>query len=215
MGVLLLIILFIVDFLLGSIPWGVVISKIFFKEDIRNAGSGNIGATNALRTMGKGGGAAVFLLDTGKGFLAGLCSWLLYTFVLVPDGFPEPQIALAIAFTASILGHVFSPWLGFKGGKGIAVGLGSLIFTFGIWVLVPLGSFIILVAITRYVSLGSMAAAFACIPVSICLYWGNWISVAMICFTSVVVLWAHRSNMKRLASGTESKLGAKKPKGTA
>lgn len=207
MGFSLLALLFVADFLLGSIPWGVVISRVFFKKDIRSIGSGNIGATNAIRAVGKAGGVAVFLLDTGKGLAAGLLSLLLEAHVLIPMGFPEPRVALAIAFAASISGHVFSPWLGFKGGKGIAVGFGSLIFTFGIWVLVPLMAFVALTLVTRYVSVGSMAAAFACIPTSICLYWGSWASVALICATGALVIWAHRSNIARLVAGTESRIG--------
>ena len=146
---------FIVSFLLGSIPWGVIVSKLAFHKDIRDEGSGNIGTTNAFRAMGKVGGALVFVLDFGKGLLSG---WLA-AFVFAPaiaavpvdaatsDGqlllgvFGGPALnpvglALALAFAGCTLGHIFSPWLKFKGGKGTQCGAACLWFVFG-----PVGFF--------------------------------------------------------------------------
>lgn len=134
--------LFVACFLLGSIPWGVIISRVFYRRDIRESGSGNIGSTNALRTLGKRGGAAVFLLDFGKGLLAGalglaVANWLQgalfdgvpgalavgYSMHLSGDeailaGAATIQRTCTVAaFMAATLGHIFTPWLKFKGGK--------------------------------------------------------------------------------------------------
>ncbi len=145
-----LILSFIVSFLLGSIPWGVIISKLAFKKDLRDEGSGNIGTTNAMRTLGKAGGAAVFALDFGKGLLSG---WLAaYVFAPAVAGVPMDiaaadgelllgissnptlnpvALCMALAFAGCALGHIFSPWLKFHGGKGIAVAAACLLFVYG------------------------------------------------------------------------------------
>ena len=126
---------FIVSFLLGSIPWGVIVSKLAFHKDIRDEGSGNIGTTNAIRTMGKVGGYAVFVLDFGKGLLSGVLAWA-FSMQFLPGGGLEPgalvtyDTMLAVAFLGCVWGHIFCPWLGFKGGKGIAVAVGCLFVTF-------------------------------------------------------------------------------------
>ena len=130
---------FAVSFLLGSIPWGVIVSKLAYHKDIRDEGSGNIGTTNAFRAMGKAGGALVFVLDFGKGLLSGwlafwfwapLAGWAEIDYSLAGatlpatvEGLPVDAgaLALALAFAGCTLGHIFSPWLKFKGGKGIAV----------------------------------------------------------------------------------------------
>ena len=141
---------FIVSFLLGSIPWGVIVSKLAFHKDIRDEGSGNIGTTNAFRAMGKVGGALVFVLDFGKGLLSGWLAAFVFAPAIAavpvdaatPDGqlllgiFGNPALnpvglALAVAFAGCTLGHIFSPWLKFKGGKGIAVAAACLWFVFG------------------------------------------------------------------------------------
>lgn len=208
--------LFVACFLLGSIPWGVIISKAFFHKDIRKEGSGNIGTTNAMRTMGKAGGAAVFVLDFGKGVLAGFLP-LLACWYFVPGGGLTPESPLSyatyqgIGFLGCVWGHIFSPWLKFKGGKGIAVAVGSLVFTFGpVGTLVELGLFIVVVVLTRYVSAGSLAAAVACPFVSLCVFWGEWAAWALCVAAALTVIWAHRSNIARLRAGTESRIGDKK-----
>lgn len=208
--------LFVVCFLLGSIPWGVVISKAFYHTDIRQHGSGNIGTTNAMRTLGKKGGAAVFVLDFCKGLLAGalplVACWLFVPGGGLTDGSPLSYATYqGIAFLACVWGHIFSPWLKFKGGKGIAVAVGSLFFTFGpVGALVELAVFIVVVALTRYVSAGSLAAAVACPFVSLWFFWGAWPAWACCTVAALTVIWAHRSNIARLRAGTESRIGQKK-----
>ena len=197
---LILALLFVGTFLLGSIPWGVIVSRIGFHKDIRDEGSGNIGATNALRTMGKAGGAAVFLLDLGKGLLAGLLVTL----------FTEGSVALALGFLGCVWGHIFSPWLKFRGGKGISVAVGYLFFLYGpLWALAEIALFALIVAVSRYVSAGSVRAAGACPLIALHLFWGQWVTVGIITLAALTVIWAHRSNLRRLRQGTESKLGSK------
>lgn len=209
-AVVMLLVLFIASFLIGSIPWGVIISKFVFKTDVRKAGSGNIGATNVTRTVGKKGGAAVFLLDFGKGLLSGFLGAVLAG-ILLRSGFANGCCALAVAFLGCVWGHVYSPWLHFKGGKGIAVGVGALFFAFGIFgALAELLLFIILVVATRYISVGSIAAAVLCPFLSIYIYWGNWLGVAFMTLGAITIIWAHRANIVRLMNGTENRIGAKK-----
>ncbi len=197
---------FVVAFLLGSIPWGLVISKLFFHKDLREEGSGNIGTTNAIRSMGKVGGYAVFVLDFGKGVLSGLIGmWVANAL-----GFDEAARGLAVtaAFLGCTWGHIFSPWLGFKGGKGIAVAVGCLFVTFGpVGALLELAIFIVLVPLTKYVSVGSMAAALACPFFALYFFWGNWPAWAMCAIAGLTVFWAHRENLMRLRAGEERKLG--------
>ena len=207
---------FVLSFLLGSIPWGLIISRVFYHTDIREHGSGNIGTTNAMRTMGKVGGSAVFVLDFGKGLLSGVIA-MLALWYLVPGGGLLPESGVTYAFVLAVatmgctLGHIFSPWLGFKGGKGIAVAVGCLFMSFGVVpAIVELAIFAVLVLSTRYVSVGSIAAAVACPFIACALYWGDWAAIACFLVTAAVVVWAHRENIGRLRTGCERRIGDKK-----
>lgn len=208
--------LFVAAFLLGSIPFGLIISKVFYHTDIREHGSGNIGTTNAIRTMGKVGGYSVFVLDFGKGLLSGVLAWA-FSWYLLPGGGLEPgslvsyDTMLTVAFLGCVWGHIFSPWLKFKGGKGIAVAVGCLFVVFG-WVgaWLELAIFIVLVVATKYVSVGSIAAAVACPLFSLYYFWGDWAAVALCTIAGLTVVWAHRENIARLRAGTESRIGDKK-----
>ncbi len=227
-----MLVIFAVSFLLGSVPWGLVISKVFFRTDIREHGSGNIGTTNAMRSLGKIGGGAVFLLDFGKGILSGVLGMLIFQIATsnaadfgalaattlnglgaaVVGKLPEHSLqnAMITAFVGCILGHIFSPWLKFKGGKGIAVAVGCLLFSFGIIAFcIEIALFVILVVATRRVSVGSIAAAFACPFIGLWLFWGNLYAIILCVIVAAVVIWAHRGNIKRLLDGTESKIGNK------
>ena len=221
---------FIVPFLLGSIPWGVIVSKLAFHKDLRDEGSGNIGTTNAMRALGKVGGAAVFLLDFGKGVVSG---WLAAS-VFAPRALwaaaevvgtvhPEYSIwppvaslgaahlALALAFAGCTLGHIFSPWLKFRGGKGIAVAAACLLFVYGpVGFFIEIAVFALGILVTRCVSVGSIAAAAICPLLGLYYFWGHWIAWVIIAATALVVIWAHRANIQRLRAGTENKIGSKK-----
>ena len=207
---------FAISFLLGSIPWGVVIGKAFFHTDIRKSGSGNIGTTNAMRVIGKKGGVAVFILDFGKGLLSGWIATLLAGAVLTGGVSPALEWItvrefLALSFIGCIVGHIYSPWLGFHGGKGIAVAVGCLFFVFGfVGAWIELGIFIVLVVTTRYVSVGSMAAAIACPFLTIYYYWGDPFAWAIISIAAMLVFFAHHENLKRLLDGCEPRIGDKK-----
>lgn len=208
MGFAAYILTLVITFLLGSVPWGLVISKAFYGKDLRDEGSGNIGTTNAIRSMGKAGGYAVFVLDFGKGLLSGFIGlWLAGAFGLGEDA---TRLATAVAFIGCTYGHIFSPWLKFKGGKGIAVAVGCLFVTFGpVGAIIELAIFAVLVVTTKHVSVGSIAAAAACPFLSLYYFWGNWSGVLLCAITGFTVVWAHRANIARLRAGTESRIGKK------
>ena len=203
----------LIAFFLGSIPWGLIISRVFFNTDIREHGSGNIGTTNAMRSLGKVGGSAVFILDFGKGLLAGFIALGVYT-MLSADGANvaiSRDFLLALTTTGAVFGHIFSPWLHFHGGKGIAVAIGSLFVAFGIpGALIELAIFGVLVALTRYVSLGSIVSAAACPFLSLYFFMGDIPAIVCCAITGGVVVWAHHENIARLRQGTERRVGDKK-----
>ncbi len=210
LDLLIVVAVFVATFLLGSIPWGLIISKVFFHTDIREHGSGNIGTTNAMRTMGKKGGAAVFLLDFGKGIASGFVG--LAASGALSSGMISAEALLGIATTGATLGHIFSPWLGFKGGKGIAVAIGALFVCWG-----PAAAcielfaiFAVLVLLTRYVSVGSIMSAALCPVIAAFLFWGDWLAIFCYFVTGATVVWAHRGNIERLRAGNERRVGDKK-----
>lgn len=206
----------LISFALGSIPNGIIIGKVFYHTDIRTVGSGNIGTTNAIRAIGKKGGYAVFVLDFAKGIVSGLIALAMANAAL--GGAPADSASLftvddclCAAFLGCVFGHIFSPWLKFRGGKGIAVSVGCLMVTFGIvGALLELAIFIVLVAATRYVSAGSLAAAVLCPFLALYFFWGDTLAIFLCCLVAATVIWAHRANIGRLSKGTENRIGAKK-----
>ena len=199
----------VISFFLGSIPWGLVISKVFFGKDLRDEGSGNIGTTNAIRAMGKPAGYAVFVLDFCKGLLSGLIALGIAGLFGLSEA--DSHLATAVAFLGCVYGHIFSPWLGFKGGKGIAVAIGSLFITFGpVGAIIELAIFIALVVWKKYISLGSVASAVACPILAIWFFWGNFFGWLLCAIVGLTVIWAHRGNIERLRNGTERRIGEKK-----
>lgn len=206
---------FVVSFLLGSIPSGVIISRVFFHKDIRDTGSGNIGTTNAMRAMGKKGGVVVFLMDFGKGVLSGLLAGVIAGVILSPSGLtPEfGQICLCGSFIGCILGHIFCPWLGFHGGKGVAVAIGCMFMTLG-----PIGSVVEIVVFagvvlaTKMVSAGSVSAAVVFPFLTLYFYWGNPVAWVFCLCAALIVIWAHRGNIERIKNGTERRIGESKEK---
>lgn len=208
---LVLVVVLVVSFLLGSLPSGVIIGKCIYHVDIREVGSGNIGTTNAIRAFGKKGGYLVFVMDFGKGLLAGLFAMVVTTLCATPDGMFTTGDVMAMALAGGCLGHVFSPWLGFHGGKGIAVSIGAVFFVFGpIPALIELASFIIVVVLTKYISAGSITAAVLCPFMSFYVFWGDWFAAVVCALVGILVVWAHRQNISRLREGTENRIGSKK-----
>ncbi|HEY4010447.1 MAG TPA: glycerol-3-phosphate 1-O-acyltransferase PlsY [Acidobacteriaceae bacterium] len=195
-----------VAYLLGSIPFGYILVRLFRKEDIRATGSGNIGATNVVRSGAKGLGILTLVLDLLKAFAA-----VKLAQYLAPGtpGFPS-DLAIA-AGIAAVLGHVFPIWLGFKGGKGVASALGVFLAIAPLAALCSLGMFIVLFAITRYVSLASVVAAFV-MPIFCMLFMPDRspIFVGGILFIPLLVIIKHHANIARLMQGTESRFGRKK-----
>lgn len=210
---------FLASALLGSIPWGVIISRVFYHTDVREHGSGNIGTTNAMRTMGKVGGSAVFLLDFGKGLASGLLAYVALC-IVASAGVSQTSAPVAyedltaMAFLGCVWGHIFSPWLHFHGGKGIAVAIGCLFVMFG-WqsALIEILLFAVIVVASRYVSAGSIAAALLCpiLGAYHFLFMGFYPWAFAFCtVAALTVVWAHRENIARLRAGTERRVGSKK-----
>lgn len=198
-------------FFSGSIPWGYLVVRLFYKADIREKGSGNIGMTNVMRVYGMKPGLFVFALDIAKGLLpVVLCSRNLDVRIGDPGGWTQAGILMAVAL-AAVLGAVFTPWLGFKGGKGIGTGLGVLTGLLGWAILIPLLVFAAAFIPTKYVSLGSLCATFAFLLVTIFLPQVSYYLPAGIIFT-ILIFYTHRENIKRLVQGKESKLSLKRNK---
>jgi acyl phosphate:glycerol-3-phosphate acyltransferase len=205
----------VVSYLLGSIPFGYLLVKAFRGEDIRLSGSGNIGATNVARSGAKGLGAITLLLDIGKGLLAVGLSWVLgrsaYN-VCGPGGaacIPAWHLMAVAAFFA-VAGHVFPVWLKFKGGKGVATALGVFLLLFPKAVLVSLAVFVIVLVVSRYVSLGSILAALVFPIAAYYFYRPDWTALLPVSAASALVILKHYQNIRRLASGKESRFGSAK-----
>jgi glycerol-3-phosphate acyltransferase PlsY len=182
----------VVAFFVGAIPFGVLVSRAFYATDLRNTGSGNIGAANALRTLGKRGAVAVLALDALKGFVPTVVAGML----------GGPVLATLAAF-AAVVGHCWSPFLGFKGGKGVATLLGTVIalwwpagLAFGlVWIAAVLGC--------GYASVGSMLASLAMAPV---LWFGlGRVGLVYGVVLALVIIYRHSENLDRLRRGTENR----------
>jgi glycerol-3-phosphate acyltransferase PlsY len=196
-------------YLLGSIPSGYLLMRLFCHQDIRSVGSGNIGATNVLRTGGKSLGGVTFLLDMLKGSLAVWLGGLLGP-LLVPS-FARTD-AMALAVLCVILGHVFPVWLHFHGGKGVATGFGAFLVAAPWAALAAIGVFFVVLYFSRYVSLASILGA-GSFPVFACFLVSGYRSPFFIAIESVVALLIiakHHQNIRRLLAGNESRFGAKK-----
>lgn len=206
-NVVALIIYLAVVFFICGIPFGKIIAKAK-GVDIQKVGSGNIGTTNVAREVGKGAAAATLLFDAGKGALStGLATMLFPTLVTggAPVGCADAAgWTVGLVMLTAICGHIFSPFLGFHGGKGIAVGVGSLLgFAWPVG-LIELGIFIVIVVITKLVSLGSITVA-ALVGIVLGIFYGFNLPLDLIVeLGGLIVVWAHRSNIKKLMAGTES-----------
>jgi len=186
----------LLGYLAGSIPFGLFLAKAFGQGDIREIGSGNIGATNVLRTGRKDIAAITLILDAAK---AGLTGWLIQNWLGLPFGY--------VAAAAALIGHCYPVWLKFKGGKGVATFFGALFAL--VWPIGILAAVIWLATaiISKYSSLGALIACVVCTLVSlIFLPQGPGVMVGVM---SAIILWRHRENINRLRSGEESKIGQK------
>jgi glycerol-3-phosphate acyltransferase PlsY len=200
----------IASYLLGSIPFGYLAGRIA-GIDIRNCGSGNVGATNVIRTLGKGYGYPVFVLDFLKGLGAVKMSILIAT--RLQSEWNSPEMFGVAAAISSVLGHSFPVWLRFKGGKGVATSAGALLGLAPVAALVGMAIWILTFWLTRYVSVASIAAA-AALPLVILITTrlsrttGKLLFYSSVCLAAVVI-WRHRSNLSRLIHGTEPRFNRK------
>jgi acyl phosphate:glycerol-3-phosphate acyltransferase len=214
----------VVSYLLGSIPFGYLLVRIFRGEDVRLSGSGNIGATNVSRKS-PALGILTLLLDALKGFAA-----VTIAILLTPQVFPDvslpavlghetllasmPPISVhaATAALVAVLGHMFPVWLNFRGGKGVATGLGSFAVIAPEAVLIAAVIFIVVVLLFRYSSLGSITAAAALPLIALVLgdYGHSALTLGLISVTCLIIIAKHHENIRRLLAGTENRLGAKR-----
>jgi glycerol-3-phosphate acyltransferase PlsY len=191
-----LIVAFLLGYLLGSIPFGLLLTKLAGTEDLRSIGSGSIGATNVLRTGRKSLAAATLIGDALKGTLA----------VVIAGYYGGPNAAMLAALGA-FLGHLFPVWLKFRGGKGVAVYIGVLIGLFWPAALIFCAMWLATAFTTRYSSLSALIAAFI---TPLFLWWfGHPALASLFAVLTMLVFYAHRENIKRLQAGTEGKIGEK------
>lgn len=212
----------LLGFLLGSIPFGLLMGRIK-GIDIRQHGSGNIGATNVFRTLGRQLGTTCLLLDFSKGLVPVLIAKNMVEPMVTEQQFTAQSIEVLTAL-ASIMGHNYSPWIGFKGGKGIATTAGAItaLMPFGLVLLSLVWA--IFTFITKYVSVGSIAAA-ASLPILVIigsafhgkLANGTWNKPLFIfsLIAAILAIWKHRANIARLKAGTENRIGHKKKEDSA
>jgi glycerol-3-phosphate acyltransferase PlsY len=197
-------------YLLGSIPFGLILAKLLAGSDIRKSGSGNIGATNVARVVGPAAGILTLVLDVAKGAAA---VWLAGRFT------EQSSTAMTLAAVVALLGHCFPVWLKFKGGKGVATALGVFLMLSPLAALSALLIFILVSLAWRYVSLGSVSAA-AAMPLLMYFLWAPGHAPPLVVdfgtlFASALVIFKHDANLQRLVDGTESKFTFGKSKGDA
>ncbi len=195
---MLALVVIVTAYLLGSIPFSFLVARAFGVRDVRRVGSGNVGATNVLRNAGKPAGAAALCLDVAKGALA---------VALAARLTPGHPTLPAIAAAAAVVGHVYPVWLRFRGGKGVATGLGAFAVLEPVAALVALLVFSLTVATTHFASLGSVLGASSLAALTLFFRGADAVALAAIAASALIVL-RHRSNLRRILDGTERRLGA-------
>lgn len=184
-------------YFVGSIPFAFIFVRYVTGRDVRKEGSGNVGATNALRSAGWKVGVGVTILDIAKGSLA---VWAMMVF--------NPESAwLAASMLAVVVGHCFPPWLLFRGGKGVATGFGAFLVIAPLSTLAAFGVWVVMLAVFRWVSLASMTAT-ASFPVLIQLVdRPDWVTLASVAAAAILIIVRHHSNIRNLVTGKEQRLG--------
>jgi acyl phosphate:glycerol-3-phosphate acyltransferase len=186
--------LFVLAYLIGAIPFGLVVGKLFYNVDIRKEGSGNVGTTNVFRVLGKRAGVAVLVCDMLKGFIPAFVATQLF----------DPWYAIFIA-AAPVVGHMYSIYLKGSGGKGVATGAAVVLALAPQAFIICLLVWIVLLVTTRYVSLGSLAASFL-VPVLVIAFDDPLPYQIAAVLVAIIVWWAHRGNISRLVHGTEHRV---------
>ena len=190
----------VIAYLVGGIPFGLIIVRLMSGADVRASGSGNIGATNVLRTAGRMAGVLTLLLDVGKGFF---CVWLASVMTGGNEAWISEAWMSAAAF-AVMAGHAFPPWLQFRGGKAVATCVGAFLYLTPLPVLAVTILFVLLIVSTGYLSLGSIVGA-GLLPVAcLIILHPEWPVLAAATAAAVLVNWRHKDNISRISSGTEN-----------
>lgn len=193
-----------IAYLLGGVPWALIVGKRFYGVDLRQHGSGNLGATNVLRTFGARAAIATLLLDASKGALA----VAIAAIAVAASGMQEtPGEWLRVAaMLAAVAGHSYSPYIKLRGGKGVATSAGALFVLTPLAAAIELLLFIAVVATSRMVSLGSVIIAIVYPGLVLWLYPGRTPVLVTICLLAALVVWRHRENIVRIAKGEEPKI---------
>jgi glycerol-3-phosphate acyltransferase PlsY len=188
-------VLLVASYLTGSVPFSYLVARAYGVADVRNVGSGNVGATNVMRSAGRTAGVIAFVLDASKGALAALLAQRLAGGAIVP----------ALSAASAVIGHMYPVWLGFRGGKGVATGCGAFLPLAPLASLAGAVTFAVVTGVSRFVSLGSIAgtAALAATAFFVAPAPVAWVAAG----TGALVVLKHRANIARLAAGTESRLG--------
>ena len=187
-------VLFCLAYLVGSIPFGLIVSRVFYRVDVRQHGSGNVGATNVFRVLGKKAGVVVMVLDIMKGYLPAALAAALFS----------PWYAIFIA-AAPVVGHMHSVFLKGSGGKGVATGAGVVLALAPLAFVICFATWIAVIIFTRYVSVASLTVA-CLVPVLVILFRDPLPYEIAGVLLALIVWWAHRGNIRRLLNGTESRV---------
>lgn len=214
----------VTSYLLGSIPFGYLLVRIFRGEDVRQSGSGNIGATNVSRKS-PALGVLTLLLDAAKGSAAvltglmlspvlserGMLAHIPWGAIVPASSLPDLAVPATFATVCAVLGHMFPVWLRFRGGKGVATGLGAFALIAPKAVLVAAAIFVVVVLVFRYVSLGSIVAValFPTLTWVLQEFGRTWLALVFISLASLAIVLRHHKNIRRLLTGRESRIGAK------
>jgi glycerol-3-phosphate acyltransferase PlsY len=190
-------------YLIGSIPWSFLVARHFGVADVRSVGSGNVGATNVLRSAGPGAAALALLLDVAKGALAVALA------ARIAPGHPWLPAAAA---PVAVLGHMFPVWLGGRGGKGVATGLGAFAVLEPLAALLALPVFGLVVAASQIASLGSVVAAASLAFLTLVFRGADAVTISAV-LTAALIVARHRTNLERIRAGTERRLGARREPG--
>ena len=199
----------ILGYLLGGLPFGLLVGRLTRDVDLREHGSGRIGTTNALRTLGPRAAGLVLALDAGKGLLAAVGARAVLPFLTGPDA-QAAESAAATASAAAVLGHIYSPFIGFRGGRGVATTAGGLLGLVPAALLVVAPATLLIMWRSRYVSLGSVVGAVLMVIVVAALVVAHLAAPPHLAFAGAaacLVVVAHRDNIARLRAGTERRLG--------
>ena len=202
--ILLSLLIAVLAYLLGCFSTGITIANAK-GVDIRSRGSKNTGASNVLRVLGLKSGLITFVGDFLKAALACLIGWLI-----LPEGaFGVPRLGTMLGGLFAILGHNWPVFYHFKGGKGVACSSAVVFFVDPLWGILAIILCLIVIAVTRFISLGSMTLLFLYMIFMCAAYWGQWVLCGFTVILCVLCIWRHRTNIQRLISGTENKIGQK------